>query len=397
MSCAQTCSTCRLGRQHAVAKKSILFLTNVLGFGGAEIQVHRLAIGLARRGWGVTVTTLLPPKNLVQPLLDSGVSIECLGMRRGVPNPLALYRLRQVVNAHSPQIVHSHVVHANLLARATRLFARMPVLVTSAHSMIECGRSLEIAYRLTDRLGDLTTNVSQAAVDRYVQRGITPANRITFVPNGVDTLRFRPDAAQRQRWREELQLNGHFVWLAVGRLAPEKNLANMLDAFARIGGTDSILLLAGRGPMDAELRQRATDLGLNGRVRFLGARSDVPALMNCADAYVLSSDWEGMPLVLQESSASGLPAVATDVGGNREVILDGQTGLLVPPRDSAALADATRRVMAMSPDQRREWGLKGREHIASKFDLEKVLDRWESIYDACLRKNSNGPVCEVVL
>jgi glycosyltransferase involved in cell wall biosynthesis len=213
-----------------------------------------------------------------------------------------------------------------------------------------------------------------------VRIGAAPAEHIQFVPNGVDLRRFRPDEDERDRIRQELAVNDRFVWLAVGRPSAAKNYPNMIDAFSRLSDLNTVLLIVGRGDMDDQLRQRASDPGLFGRVRPLGARPDVPALMNAADGYVLSSDWEGMPLVLQEASCTGLPIVATDVGGNREVVADGQTGLIVPPRNASALAAAMRRVMSMTPEQRRHMGFAARQRMAEVFDLEKVLDQWEDIY-----------------
>jgi glycosyltransferase involved in cell wall biosynthesis len=188
-----------------------------------------------------------------------------------------------------------------------------------------------------------------------------------------------------------------FLWFAAGRLSEAKNYPNMIDAFAALGDTKATLLIAGRGPLEAELQNRI-QIGFQGarnlqdRVRLLGARRDMPELMNAADGYVMSSNWEGMPLVLQEASAAMLPIVATDVGGNPEVILDGRTGLLVPSKDSAALAGAIRRVMSMSPEERRQMGRAAREHVAATFDLERVLDQWEQIYHGLLARKRNGAV-----
>lgn len=115
-------------------------------------------------------------------------------------------------------------------------------------------------------------------------------------------------------------------------------------------------------------------------MHLLPVREDVPALMNAADGYVLSSDWEGMPLVLQEASCTRLPIVATDVGGNCEVVLDGRSGLIVPAKDATALAAAMRRMMSLPLEQRRQMGATARAHMAASFDLERVLDQWEQIY-----------------
>jgi len=360
---------------------SILFLVNVLGFGGAELQVVQLALGMRRRGWEVTVVSLVPPVGLVEELRHKDVEVLCLDMRKGVPNPFAIVKLRRIIASRMPRVVHSHIAQANLLARITRLLARMPVLVCTAHSMIEGGRLLELGYRYTDRLGDLTTIVSQAAFERYLRIGAAPAHRLRFVPNGLDLARFVPDEAARLRARRELGLGGKFVWLAAGRFTEAKDYPNLLRAFAAVARADATLLIAGRGPLKDEVQALSGSLGLDDRLQFLGLRHDVPDLMNAADAYVMSSAWEGMPLVLQEASATGLPIVATDVGGNREVVVNDVSGLLVPAKDPAALAEAMDRVMAMSGQRRREMGLAGREYVSSQFEIEHVLDLWEGIYE----------------
>lgn len=362
-------------------EKSLLFVVNALGYGGAEVQVSHLGIGLRRRGWDVGVVTLTPPVALAERLTANGIDVYSLDMRRGFPNPLAIGRLRRIIRARRPWVVHSHIVHANLLARVTRPLARMPVLVCTAHSVIEGSRMLERAYRVTDRLADLTTNVSRAAVDRYIRVGAAPAGRIRFVPNGLDLSRFHPDPDARARIRRELGVEDQFVWLAVGRFTEAKDYPNMLRAFAQLAQPRAVLLLVGRGELEQETREVAAQLGVEDRVRFVGVRDDVPEVMNAADAYCLSSAWEGMPLVLQEASATCLPIAATDVGGNREVVADGRTGLLAPPGDSSALAEVMRRIASLPAEDRRRMGEAGREHVRSLYSLEAVLDQWESIYE----------------
>jgi glycosyltransferase involved in cell wall biosynthesis len=363
--------------------KRIMFIVNCLDIGGAEVQVMRLAVGMIKRAWQVSVVSLIPLGPLAQPLRESGAEVFTLGMRPGIPNPTAILRLRRIIRRVRPEVVHSHIIHANILARITRLFAPVPVLVCTAHNLVESGRVLESCYRYTDRLGDLLTNVSQAAVDRYVEIGAAPKERIRFMPNGLDLAAFPCDPVERVRLRKELACDDRFVWLAVGRFRVQKDYPNMLRAFAAASADRperSVLLIAGSGPTEHEARQLAEALKLNDRVRFLGIRTDVPALMNMADAFLLSSAWEGMPLVLQEAAASKLPIVATDVGGNREVALDGKSAFLVPARDASALAGAMRRMTDLSPEQRLAMARAGFDHVVSHYDIDRVLDRWESIY-----------------
>jgi glycosyltransferase involved in cell wall biosynthesis len=329
----------------------------------------------------------MPPKAYVEDLEAAGIPVFSLGIRRKLPDLGPVLRFARIIRKWRPDIVHSHMVHANLLARIVRFLAPIPVLICSARSIDEGGRFREVLYRLTDPLCDLTTQVSQAGLERYVRMGAVPRHKIRYIPNGVDTERFKPNLEDRLKFRKELGVDG-FVWLAVGRFDPPKDYPSMLQAFARVvhKHSNTILLIAGDGPLRKTMENLARELGIEKRTKFLGIRRDIPQLMNAADAYVMSSSWEGMPNVLLEASATGLPIVATDVGGNREIVLDGVTGFLVPPRNPEALARAMLRIMDLSDEERKEMGKRARKHIEVKFNLDRVVDLWEILYYELLEK-----------
>ena len=370
--------------------KRILFVTTGLAYGGAETQLKHLAIRLKHRGWEVAVASMLPPAAYLDELEAAGICVYNLRMRRKVPDPRALFRLAAIIRREHPTVVHAHMVHANLLTRLTRLIASMPLLICTVHSIIEGGRWREIAYRLTDPLANLTTQVSQAGLERYVQVGAVPKHKIWYIPNGIDTVRFRPDRGVRASVRQSLGIRDEFVWLAVGRLEPVKDYPAMLTAFKQVTGLndDALLLIAGQGSFQDEIERLIALYALDTKVRLLGIRRDIPQLLNAADAFVMSSLWEGMPLVLLEATACARPIVATDVGGNREVVLHGETGYLVPPRNPDALADAMLRLMNLPEPERLAMGQAGRQHIVENFDIERIVDRWEQLYLELLeRKN----------
>lgn len=334
------------------------------------------------------VVSMLPPQAFVEELKNADIPLVTLNMRRGVADPRAVFRLLKILREWKPDIVHSHMVHANLLARVVRIFCKMPVLISTAHSIDEGGRWREVAYRLTDPLADLTTNVSRAAVERYIRVGAAPKNKIRFMPNGIDTTKFKPNKAAGQRLRNELGVVNYFVWLAVGRFEEAKDYPNMLRAFSMIVSkkTDVVLLLVGQGSLMEEVKKIASELNLEDKVQFLGVRRDVPDLMNAADAYVMSSAWEGMPMVLLEAGACGLPVVATDVGGNSEVVLNGKTGFIVPPRNPETLAQAMEKMMALPKEKRLEMGKAGRAYIEANYSLEHAVDQWEALYMELLQR-----------
>jgi glycosyltransferase involved in cell wall biosynthesis len=371
----------------------LTFLATGLAYGGGETQLVRLAIQLKSRGWEVQVVSLMPPRAYVEELDTAGIPVFSLGIRRKLPDPRPILRLARLIRAWRPEIVHSHMVHANILARIVRPLVKVPVLVCTAQNIDERGRKgsgrlREFLYRLTDPFCDLTTQVSQAGLERYVQIGAVPRHKIRYIPNGVDTASFKSDLEARLRLRQELRLEGAFVWLAVGRFDVQKDYPNMLRAFAQVvkKQSETFLLIVGDGPLRPAMEKLARDLGLKDQIRFLGIRRDVPELMSAADAYVMSSTWEGMPMVLLEASAAELPIVATNVGGNGEVVLDGKSGFLVPPNDPEALAQAMLRLMSLSEEERWRMGKLARQHIEARYSLDRVVNQWEALYRELLAK-----------
>jgi glycosyltransferase involved in cell wall biosynthesis len=377
----------------------ILLLSTSMGMGGADSQLLSAARVMIARGHDVIIISMTPLGPMGLQARTLGIRTESLHMRRGVPDPRGLVRLARLVRAWRPDVVHSHMVHANLFARALRLIAPVPALVSTIHNVYEGGRLRMAAYRLTNGLVDHMTIVSQAAADRFVGEGIVPERLLTVIPNGVDTEQIaQVPVGTRELLRRSLGIEDRFVWLAVGRFEIAKDYPNMLRAFVRVREQQplAILLLVGRGSLQEKTEALARELGLAGVVRFLGVRHDIPLVMNAADAYVMSSAWEGMPMVLLEAAAAGLPIVATAVGGNREVVLDGESGFLVPPRDQEALGSAMVRLGRLPEVRRRSLGRRGQEHIRSHYGLSRVAERWEEIYrDVLIRRgrlvNPRGP------
>ena len=360
----------------------VAYLVTSSGMGGAEREVCYLARAFRRRGWEVAAVSMLPLEPPVSDLEADGVHTSSLGMRRGVPDPRALGRLRDFIRRWQPDVLHAHMVHANLLARLSRLVAKVPVLVSTIHNQDEGAQWRYVAYRLTDRLSDVTTTVSRVAVGEAIRRGGVRANSIQLVPNGIETNEYVCDTLRRERTRGSLGLGDRFTWLAVGRLVEAKGYPNMIKAFAQAQEhhPEARLLIAGAGPLEEALGVAVRRAGTVQAVSLLGRRSDVPALMQAADGFVMSSKWEGLPMVLLEAGASSLPIVATDVGGSRDAILDGVSGYLASSDDPEAIARAMREVMELSEDDRLAMGAAGRKHICRNFDIEVVADRWEELY-----------------
>lgn len=372
--------------------RRVMLVTTSLMRGGAETQVFLLARSLRQRGHQVHVVTLRDPEAYVDALTELGIPLTSLGMARGTPDPRGLARLVATIRSWRPGIVHSHMLHANLLARLARAFTRIPVLVATAHNLAEERPWRDLAYRLTDRWCDLTTNVCAAGVEHYVRVGAAPASKIRQIPNGLDPAPFQPDDAVRTAVRSAQRAQDRFVWIAVGRLEPPKDYGTMLHAIAELRTERPEAFdvwIVGDGSLRDSLESLRRELGLQDqRVRLLLDRSDVADLMRAADAYVMSSSSEGLPMVLLEASAASLPIVATDVGGNAEVIRHGFNGWLVESRDPRALAERMAAMMALPEQERQAMGAAARGHLDATFELERIVDRWEALYEEFVGRRS---------
>jgi glycosyltransferase involved in cell wall biosynthesis len=367
--------------------RRILMLITTLTFGGAETQVVRLAIELKRRGWQVRIICLVDPSAYVSRLAEHGIGVSSLGMRRGVPDPRAIWRLRGQMTEFRPDVVHSHMVHANLLGRIARVVCPVPALICTAHNIQERSergggtRCKEMLYRLTDFLSDRTTIICRAACERYIRVGAAPRKKLEVIHNGVDTARFSPSPETRAADRDALGLAREFVWLAVGRLVEQKDYQVLLRALKLLNGSGWVLLIAGGGPLEGVLRSECERLGFGQRVRFLGAREEIGRLYNAADAFVMSSRYEGLSVALLEAASMGLPSVVTNVGGNTEVVLDGVTGYVVEPEDPEELGRAMRRLSEAPAPVRRKFGAAAREHCLANFRFEGIADKWIELYN----------------
>jgi glycosyltransferase involved in cell wall biosynthesis len=358
----------------------IAYLLTSLGIGGAERQALDLAERMRERGHAVIVVTLRPRLEAEWP---TSLPVFRLGLRK---NPLSLLvafvRARRYIRDLHPDVIHSHSFHANLFARLLKPLLRAPAVISTIHNIDEGGRARMLGYRLTDGLSRCTTAVSRAVADRFIALRAVPAGKCTVILNAIDPTVYTPDLARRVVMRDALHANNDFIWLAAGRLTPAKDYPNLLRAFAkaRMVRPDSQLWIAGQaaGAQLSALQALVSQLGLGSAVYWLGLRRDIPAVLDAADAFVLSSAWEGMPLVIAEAMAMEKPFVATDAGGVRE--LAGETAALVPSHNSERLTEAMLALMRQSDELRQAQARAARARIEQNFSIEARCDEWESLY-----------------
>ncbi|MCE9951439.1 glycosyltransferase [Aeromonas allosaccharophila] len=293
----------------------------------------------------------------------------------------AYRQTRRLIKQFKPDVVHSHMVHANLFARMLRVTTQIKKLICTAHSSNEGGRLRMLAYSSTDHLCDISTNVSQEAVDISVKRGASPASRIIAMHNGIDTERFSFNSECRSFLRKQLNLEDNMpLILAVGRLTAAKDYPNLLNAFSLLPAdlNHAQLAIIGTGEQQAKIEALTAQLGLTERVHFLGLQHNVHEWMSAADIYVISSAWEGMPLVLLEAMACERIVVATDCGGVKEVL--GDCGILVPAKNIPALTQGLQQCLALNSDAAKVQGEAARSRVVEKYSLTAQADKWLRLY-----------------
>jgi glycosyltransferase involved in cell wall biosynthesis len=359
----------------------ILLLITGLGMGGAEKVVTSLADSLADGGHVVLIAyltgvALVVPRNPAVRIID-------LGVKSGKDIFQAYFKLRRLVVDFRPDVVHSHMVHANILARLLRLTTPIPRLICTAHSSNEGGHLRMMAYRVTDVLADLSTNVSDVAVAAFVALKAVKPGRMIAVHNGISTNAFAFSPSAREEIRQRLGIADDCkLILAVGRLTEAKDYPNLLRALQmlKVNAINFKACIVGVGPLEQALKVHVRELGLGEHVEFLGIRHDVAALMSAADVFVLSSAWEGFGLVVAEAMACECIVVATDCGGVKEVV--GVCGYLVPPANSRALFTVICQVFNLPTFDAVSLRIRARKIIIANYSLEAAVDKWLLIYSA---------------
>jgi glycosyltransferase involved in cell wall biosynthesis len=357
---------------------NIVMLSNTMGRGGAEMQIKDYAVRLVRRGHRVLVISMLPFEDFEDELIAGGVATATLDMGRGKASATALGRLVALLVRFRPDVIHAHMFSAILASRIARAVMeplrlaghRRPAIIGTSHAPFEKWPRRYVAYRLTDPLGDLWTNVCQRGIDEHERQRAVRKGRGRLTSNGIEVAAFRPDAG-----------DGEFLWLTAGSFRDDhKDYPNLVRAASKLDRSHEWrIAIAGEGLLLPDIQALVKSAGIEDRVMFIGLRSDVRELMQAADAFVLASWSEAMPIVLLESGASGLPAVVTDVGESAKIVPAG-TGFVVPAKNADALASAMRRMQEMPAEERRSMGRAALDHVAKAFSLDVIVNGWEARY-----------------
>ena len=358
----------------------LLFVVGNFVAGGAERHLLEMWRRIDRARFDVEIVCFRNEGQFAPDVAALGLPVLELEVGRRIYGPSGLrgfVRLLSRVESFRPHVVHGYLFGPNLFAALAGRLAGVPAVVVAKRNIDAFETPRQVAMeRVAHRLATHVTAVSEAVAETVVALGV-PRARITVIENGVDAA---PDPAA-------FGANGVPVIGSVGCLAARKDYGTLLAALAELRrrGREFRAVLVGDGPERARLEARASELGLESRVCFLGERPDIERLLPAMDVFVLSSREEGIPNALLEAMAAGRPSVVTDVGGNREVLTDGDTGWMVPSQSPLPLADALEAALTR-PDEARRRGDRAREVTLEQRGIGTMVRRHEAFYRQALER-----------
>jgi sugar transferase (PEP-CTERM/EpsH1 system associated) len=355
-----------------------MHVVHALRPGGMEFGVVKLVNGLDPARVRSAICSTKRPEGL-NDLVRPGVPIFTLRRRAGTDLRLVgeLYRL---LRREQPHVVHTHGWGTLLEGLTAARLAGVPVVIHGEHGTLQLRPHQRWLQRRGWSAADQVLSVSTRLAERMSRETGFARARIRTIRNGVDLSRFGHIARAVARRQLDLAADASVI-VTVGRLVPVKDHLTLLESVAELrrDGREATLVVAGEGPLKSTLVERAVSLGIDRSVRLVGHRPDVELVLAAADVFALSSESEGLCNTILEAMASGLPVVATRVGGADEMVQDGITGLLVPARSPRELARALDSVLS-DTTLRRSLGAAGRARAESEFSLAGMMQRYEELY-----------------
>lgn len=352
-------------------------------FYGGPQQVQYLLEGLQARGVS-NVLACVPGSDVEAAARNAGVAVYGIPCNGDLDLVFAWW-LYRVTGWESPDIIHCHSRRgADVLGGLAARAARVPAVLSRRVDNPESAWLASLRYRAFERIVAISDNVAASLAERNVD-----AARVTLIRSAVDCRRFEPAPDRAKLCREYGLDANHVLIAAAGQLIPRKGHRYLLEAMAGLSRarSDLELLVFGRGELEGELAEQAERLGLAGHVRFGGFRDDLDDYLGAFDILVHPALREGLGVSMLKAAAAGVPVIAFDVAGSREAVGDGQTGLLVTPKDTRALEHAIAR-LADDPGLRRSLGEAGRQRMREEFSIDTMVDQHVGLYEALL--NGDG-------
>lgn len=372
---------------------SIVHVVDSLELGGLERVTVDLAKAQRLAGHRVSVFSILSTQGLKQELVDAGIPV-FEGHKSGTLDRRVIKALRQLLRQQEADVVHAHNFVPNYYSALAKMGLRhSPVQVCTCHDM--GGRLSSRKLRWLFKLSLLATHevamVGRQVFDRYMKLGMVPSGHAHVVLNGVPVERFVGGADKRRAAREALNLvEQDLVIGCVGRLVELKNHRRMIEVMPELlqSFRHLKLVILGDGELRSELNELVANLKLSESVILAGARRNVSELLPAFDVFALPSRTEGLSIALLEACATGLAVLASDVGGNPEIILDGETGLLVAPNDNRVLRDGLTKLLADSA-LRERLGARAAAWVREHASDRALQVAYDQLYRVAMQRGAN--------
>jgi glycosyltransferase involved in cell wall biosynthesis len=353
-----------------------------LTMGGAEELLLGIATHLSTDRYEVRVLCLTEEGMIARELRARGIRVDVLPGEPGPRDPQAFARLVKYLRHWKPRIVHTFLLNAGLYGRLAAILAGVPAIFAAEQNVYrEKASKHALMERLLARRTLRIIACCQAVSEFYQQQVSVPPDKITVILNAVPYDRFLPLPGTATS-RAALGLDPDAMTIGViGRLTRQKGHDILLHAVKSLTSRhpDLQLVIAGQGEARPSLESLAGDLGIKSNVHFVGVRRDRDHFYGALDVFVLPSRWEGLSLALAEAVGAGVPTVATDVGGNREVFRHGCSGLLVPSEDSEALASGMEALLS-DAHLRRRFSEHGAVKVRPRFEIDRYVEQLEALY-----------------
>jgi glycosyltransferase involved in cell wall biosynthesis len=377
----------------------VLYVIDSLEHGGAERSCVDLSSEMARRGHIVRVVTLYEPGQLADQL---GSSVELRGLsktklrRMGVTRFRDAPKLAKEMRAFRPDVLHTFNHNGNRVGVLVGHRVGVPAIITNLDGVYDwVPRVVGMVERLCFRCAHRARAVSTAVAEFFASRWRFPASKLVVVPNAVRAAAFPfRDAERRAEVRAQLGLSPSQRAIAmVARFDGPKGHIHLLEAAARTAKADPTIdwYLVGDGHLRARVESAISKLDLVGRIHLMGYRSDIAQFLQGMDLFTMPSESEAFCLAVAEAMAAGVPVVGSDVGGLRDLIVDGETGWRVPPRDPVQLAAAWRNALS-DPSAMLRCAAAARRHIEQRYDVGVIVTRILDLYRDVLRTNGYGSI-----
>jgi len=366
----------------------ICYIIGQLARGGAEKQLYELVKNSDKKQFYPVVISLSQGGFFANEIRELNIKVIEIARKKNREFS-RLFKLIKLIREIKPEIVHTFLFSANSYGRIAAILCRVPVIIASERNSSEMGKDKTLFEMFIDKIIALFTDAiicnSHKAADMLVKRYCFNEKKVFTVHNSINGIDFLKGNYSCDRKIAPCVIG------TVGRLYPQKNHKLFLDIVKLLSDmpdNDHVdFLIVGNGPLRGELESYSKKLGIRDKVLFTGERTDIPDLLQNMDVFVITSLYEGLSNAIMEAMAAGLPVVATNVGGNSELIIDGETGFLYHPNEPLEFTNKIHDLLN-NKNMAKQMGENGKKRIISEFNTEKMIRGIENIYLALLGRRN---------